>query len=181
MEQREEKVWFAMRATYRRELIAQRQLTALGIDCFVPMRQEMQIKGGRRRRRMVPAIHNLIFVYVEPSVLQAAKSKMPYLQYIIRKGRIDRSEKIVVPTEQMQRFIALTGTLGDEVMYLGESDISLTEGMRVRIHGGNCDGQEGVLLKLKGFRSRKVIVAIEGLIAVILAHVTPEQIEVIEG
>ena len=54
MTQQEEKVWFAMRATYRREMIAQRQLDALGIESFVPMRQELQIKGRRHQRRQLP-------------------------------------------------------------------------------------------------------------------------------
>lgn len=180
MENSEQKVWFAMRATYRREMIAKRQLEALGIDSFVPMRQEMQIKGGRRRRRLVPAIHNLIFVHVEPTVLQAQKSKMPYLQYIVRKGFLDRGEKIIVPTDQMERFIALTGTMEDELMYLAPSEVPLETGLRVRIHGGNCDGQEGFLVKLAGYRSRKVVVAIEGVVAVMLAQVAPEQLEVLE-
>ncbi len=181
MEQEAEKVWFAMRATYRRELIAQRQLDTRGIESFVPMRQEMQIKGGRRRRKLVPAIHNLIFVHAEPSVLQAEKAKMPYLQYMIRRGINERGEKIVVPTDQMERFIAITNSEEAELLYLGASDIPLAEGMRVRIHGGSCDGQEGQLMKLPGFRNRKVVVAIEGVIAVILVNVAPEQIEVLDA
>lgn len=180
MEQREEKVWFAMRATYRRELIAQRQLDTLGIESFVPMRQQMEIKGRRRHRKMVPAIHNLIFVHAEPTELQAQKAKMPYLQYMVRRGIHARGEKIVVPTDQMERFITLTTSTEEELMYLGASEVSLEEGMRVRIHGGSCDGQEGHLLKLPGFRSRKVVVAIEGVIAVILVNVLPEQLEILE-
>lgn len=177
----EQKVWFAMRATYRRELIAKRQLDALGIESFVPMRQEMAIKGGRRRRRWVPAIHNLIFVHALPSDLQAQKAKMPYLQYMIRKGFLDKGEKIIVPTDQMERFIALTGTMADELLYLAPSEVRLEEGLPVRIHGGNCDGQVGRLIKLAGFRSRRVVVAIEGVVNVVLAHVAPEQIEVLDA
>lgn len=180
MEASEKRVWFAMRATYRRELIAKRQLEALAIESFVPMRHEWEIKGRTRKRKLVPAIHNLIFVHAEPSLLQAAKAKMPYLQYIIRKGFLDRGEKIIVPNDQMERFIAVTGTMDDALLYLAPSEVKLELGQRVRIHGGNCDGQEGHLVKLPGHRSRKVVVAVEGVVMVALAQVTPEQIEVLD-
>lgn len=180
MTQQEEKVWFAMRATYRREMIAQRQLDALGIESFVPMRQELQIKGRRHQRKLVPAIHNLIFVHAEPLVLQAQKAKMPYLQYMMRRGIHERGEKIIVPTDQMERFIALTNTPDEELVYLNDTEIQLTKGMHVRVHGGSFDGQEGQLVKLAGYRSRKVVVAIEGVVAVVLVHVAPEQVEVLE-
>ncbi|MBR5850625.1 MAG: UpxY family transcription antiterminator [Alistipes sp.] len=180
MEERsEEKVWFAMRATYRREMIAKRQLEALAIESFVPMRYELQQRGTRRVRKLVPAIHNLIFVLAEPSRLQAAKAKMPYLQYIIRKGFQERGSKIIVPKEQMERFIAICGTMDDELTYLAPTEVHLEVGQRVRIHGGSCDGQEGHLVKVPGFRSRRVVVAIEGVVMVALAKVAPEQIEVL--
>ena len=180
MEASEEKCWFAMRATYRREMIAKRQLEALDIESFVPMRHELKVQGRRRTQKLVPAIHNLIFVHAEPSRLQAAKAKLPYLQYIIRKGYQDRGEKIIVPKDQMERFIAVCGTLDDELTYLAPTEVNLEVGQRVRIHGGNCDGQEGHLVKVPGFRSRRVVVAIEGVVMVALAQVAPEQIEVLD-
>ena len=39
----EQPKWFAMRATYRRELIAQRALEAASIVSFVPMRYELKM------------------------------------------------------------------------------------------------------------------------------------------
>lgn len=180
MTQQEEKVWFAMRATYRREMIAQRQLDALGIKSFVPMRQELQIKGRRHQRKLVPAIHNLIFVHAEPLVLQAQKAKMPYLQYMMRRveGQA-QGEKIVVPDAQMEAFMAAAGSLDEGMTYLGPQEVSLEKGFHVRIHGGPCDGREGYLVKVPGYRNRRVVVAIEGVVAVALAEVKPEQIEVL--
>lgn len=174
-EQPEEMIWFAMRATYRREMIAKRALEERGIESFVPMRYELKLQGGRRKRKLVPAIHNLIFVYAEPKVLQTAKARLPYLQYMIRKG----GEKITVPEEQMRRFIAVTDSLDVGLTYCNPEELKLELGQRVKVHGGPCDGQEGVLVKIPGSRSRRVVVAIEGVTAVALATMKPEQLEML--
>ena len=174
-EQKEELIWFAMRATYRREMIAKRALETYGVESFVPMRYELKIEGGRRKRRLVPAIHNLIFVHPEPKQLQAIKTRLSYLQYMIRKG----GEKILVPDADMRRFMAVTESLDEELTYYNPEELHLEKGQRVKIHGGPCDGQEGVLVKLPGFRSRRVVVEIEGVMAVALASVKPEQLEML--
>lgn len=168
-------VWFAMRATYRREMIAKRTLEDHGIESFVPMRYEWKFQGGRRKRVLVPAIHNLIFVHAEQQQLQNVKDHLPYLQYMICKG----GEKILVPDDQMTAFMAMSGTMDDSLTYLGPTEVNLKTGRRVKIHGGPCDGQEGVLVKIPGFRNRRVVVAIEGVMAVAMASVKPEQIELL--
>ncbi|MBQ1221756.1 MAG: UpxY family transcription antiterminator [Alistipes sp.] len=181
-DQTDERLWYAMRATYRRELIAQRALEACGIESFVPMRYELKMQGGRRRRLLVPAIHNLIFVHAHPEELQKAKERMPYLQYMMRKGLRDeqgRGEKMIIPAEQMIPFMAVAGMLDEHLTYYSPEQVNLTLGQRVKIHGGKCDGYEGRLVKVPGFRNRKVVVAIEGVMAVALANVLPEQLEVL--
>lgn len=173
-------MWFAMRATYRREMIARQALEAASIESFVPMHYELRVEHGRRRRRLVPAIHNLIFVYATPSQLQAAKAKMPYLQYMIRRAEGQPyGEKIVVPTPQMEAFMAVAATLDEGLTFLAPQDVPLAKGQRVRVHGGPFDGREGCLVKVSGYRSRRVVVAIEGLVAVALAELKPEQIELL--
>ena len=49
----------------------------------------------------------------------------------------------------------------------------------VRITGGDFEGQEGVFLKVKGARDRRVVIAIQGIIAVAMATIHPDLIEVI--
>lgn len=169
-----------MRATYRREMIAKRALEAAAIASFVPMRQEVKVIFGRRSHRLVPAIHNLIFVHATPSALQAVKARMPYLQYMIRPvAGQPRGEKLVVPDAEMEAFIAVSNSFEEGLTYFASEEVNLTRGQQVRIHGGPCDGRQGYLVKVPGSRSRRVVVAIEGVVAVALAEVKPEQIEVI--
>ena len=48
------------------------------------------------------------------------------------------------------------------------------------IVGGDFEGQEGVFLKVKGARDRRVVVEIQGVIAVAMATIHPDLIEVIK-
>ena len=54
--------WFAMRATYKRELVARDYLAGKGIEVFVPMKRVVKEVRGIKRKLTVPAINSLIFV-----------------------------------------------------------------------------------------------------------------------
>ena len=47
---KETEVWFAMRATYRRELEAMHLLEKANIGCFIPMQYKISICRGRKVR-----------------------------------------------------------------------------------------------------------------------------------
>lgn len=174
---KEIEIWYAMRATYRRELDAMRLLEKETLGCFIPMQYKISIKKGKKVRALVPVINNLIFVHARPSELKRVKSHVPYLQYITdtRSG-----QKIIVPDSQMQRFIAVSGTYSDHLLYFQPDELNLSKGTKVRIISGEFEGQEGVFLKVKGARDRRVVVEIQGVIAVAMATIHPDLIEVIK-
>ncbi|WP_370282252.1 UpxY family transcription antiterminator [uncultured Bacteroides sp.] len=174
---KESEVWFAMRATYRRELEAMHLLEKANFGCFIPMQYKISIRRGRKVRALVPVIRNLVFVHARPSEVQRFKSQITYLQYITdtRSG-----QKIIIPDHDMQRFIAVAGTYNDHLLYFQPEELNLSKGTKVRITGGDFEGQEGVFLKVKGVRDRRVVIAIQGIIAVALATIHPDLIEVIE-
>lgn len=167
-------LWYAMRATYRRELEAMRRLKDAGLGCFVPMQYHARLKRGRKVRELVPAVRNLLFVHALPSDLKRIKLELPYLQYITDTRS---HEKIIVPDVQMQRFIAVAGTYDDQLLYFRPGELNLAKGTRVRITGGEFAGYEGTFLKVKGARDRRVVIAVEGVIAVALAVIHPDLIE----
>ena len=173
---KETEVWFAMRATYRRELEAMHLLEKANLGCFIPMQYKISIRRGRKVRALVPVIRNLVFVHARPSEVQRFKSQITYLQYITdtRSG-----QKIIVPDSQMQRFIAVSGTYDDHLLYFQPDELNLSKGTKVRITGGEFEGQEGIFLKVKGARDRRVVIEIQGVIAVAMATIHPDLIEVI--
>ena len=63
-----------------------------------------------------------------------------------------------VPDSQMQRFIAVSGTYDDHLLYFQPDELNLSKGTKVRITGGEFEGQEGIFLKVKGARDRRVVI-----------------------
>lgn len=171
------KIWYAMRATYRREPEAMRLLEKEKLECFVPMQYKICIKKGKKVKVLVPVIHNLLFVHSSQSDLQRVKSQVTYLQYITdtRSG-----QKITVPDSDMRRFIAVAGTYNDHLLFFKPEEVNLSKGTKVRILAGEFEGQIGVFVKVKGARDRRVVIAIHGVIAVAMATIHPDLIEVIE-
>lgn len=174
---RDNTVWFAMRVTYRREFRVKKILDEAGIENYLPVHETLRVRNHRKVRETVPVVRGLIFVRTSQTVLQEIKSGLPFLQYIINKRTGD---KIIVPDAQMSRFIAVTGTGNDRLLYYGGGELNLSKGTHVRVTGGEFEGYEGVFLKVKGARDRRVVIEIEGVIAVALATISPELIEVIQ-
>ena len=104
------------------------------------------------------------------------KKDYEYLQYIINREH----QKIIVPDAQMQTFIAVTGTYDDQLIWINPEDLNLKKGTRVRITAGDFEGQEGTFIKVKGARDKRVVIAIQGVIAVAMATLHPSLIEVIK-
>lgn len=165
---REEKRWHAMRATYGRALKARDFLQGKGIHTFVPMRYCKERLGTRNIRRLVPVMPNIIFVYSGGTELKEAKRRADYIQYMTNHRT---GEKIIVGDKDMERFIAVCGTLDEHLLWLHEESADLEKGSRVRVTGGMFKGQEGMLLKVKGARDKRVVVAIKGVMAVALASI----------
>lgn len=163
-----------MRATYRRGQQARELLENAGAKCFIPMKWEEKSVRGRKVRRYTPVAGNLIFVYGRQSVIQNVKSRAEYLQYMTDSRS---REKITVPEEQMQQFIAAVGSYNEQFIFLKASDIDLTKGEKVRITGGEFEGRTGTFMKVKGAREKRVVVAISGVMAVAYAAIHPSLVE----
>ena len=51
--------WYALRATYSRELKVKEKLDAIGVRTFVPMMWRTKTVEGKSERKLVPAVGNL--------------------------------------------------------------------------------------------------------------------------
>lgn len=169
------RLWYAMRATYGRNIMAREELHKHSIDTFIPMRKEKIKVRGRLRLRTVPVIRDLVFVYTSHDEIAERKKQMPYLQYIMSSDT-DLRHPITVPQAQMEKFIAVCGTEDEQLMWLQPEELDLKKGDRVRVTGGVFEGQEGVLMRLPGKRAKGVVVAIQGVIAVAMTTVHPSLI-----
>ena len=82
---------------------------------------------------------------------------------------------IIVPNAEMDSFIKVAGTYEEKLIYLNPNPGDFATGERVRIIGGMFAGAEGVFVRLKG--DRRVVINVEGLVAVATTFVHPSMIE----
>lgn len=94
--------------------------------------------------------------------------------------RIRNGQKIIVPDDQMRQFIAVAGTYDEHLIFFSPDEVNLRKGTKVRITGGDFEGYEGVFVKVKGARDRRVVISLQGVIAMAMATLSPDLIEVIE-
>lgn len=170
--------WFVLRVTYQRELQAKALLDKLDIDSFVPVHTVRRRNAqGREYIARVPLLHNYIFVYADKATVKSIKTEhIPYMRYVMH---IQNGENcmMTVPDEQMRNFIAIAGSDDQRIMLLPADTADLSKGTKVRITGGPFGGVEGVFMKVDGARDRRVVVKIEGVVAVATASIPLELIE----
>ena len=176
MMESEKMQWYAMRATYGRNLMAQRALEAHKIESFVPMRKLTTKTGRRVKIDIIPIVRDLIFVLGERDVIQEVKGKIPYLHYITTPVE-GRNVPVEVPEEQMKQFIAVCNDMDDNAEILSGEEAHFEIGERVRITNGGLKGCEGVLVKIDGRRAKRFVVAIDGVIAVSVSGIKASDIE----
>ena len=167
-----------MHAFFRHEKEIKAQLDEAGIENFLPMRYIEQFVHGKKQRVQVPAVSNLIFVRSTQAELAPLMERNYCFRFIYGKGG-QYSGILTVPDDQMRNFILVAGSNDERLIYLKPQELNLSRGQRVRIRGGVFDGVEGLFLKVKGARSKRIVVRLENFMAV-AAEVQPEFVEVIE-
>lgn len=171
-----DKKWFAMRATYGRNLMAQRSLDMYQIESFVPMRKRTVKVGRRIKTDMIPVVRDLIFVLGEREAVQEAKGRIPYLHYIVAPMG-GKNAPVEVPVEQMEQFIAICKEMDDTAELFSGEEARFEVGERVEVVNGSFKGHQGLLVKIEGKRSKRFVVAIDGIIAVAVSGITAKDIK----
>ncbi len=171
------KEWFAIRVTYNREMMVKQDLDNKGVENFVPMQYIYSIKDGKRIKKLVPTIHNLIFIHVHRKWLKEYKAQTTLpIRYIMDR---EKNEPLTIPERQMTNFIAVAGTFDEQLIYVPIAPGDFQKGEKVRITGGIFAGAEGIFIRFKG--DRRVVVTIPGVVAVATTFIHPSLIEKIES
>lgn len=168
------KYWFPIRVTYGRVLILKKHLDQNDIKNFVPLIKKIKIVDDKPVVKLVPAINNYIFVFCTISRVQQLKEEMEE-QIPIRflYNPITKKPQIIRKKE-MEDFILVAGSLDEQLVYLKPGEVNLSKGDTVKIIGGPFKGVEGTFIRIKG--DRRVVVAIEGLMAVATTFIHPSLI-----
>ena len=175
--------WFPMYCTYGSELKVKEELDKLHIDNFLPMEYRLIDHHGERRRELVPAIHNLIFVHhtqEEITKLKMYNKSCITMQYMISRvhNGEELSEIIFIPDRQMINFIQVASKVSEDLVYLKYEDFLDKVSHKVRIVDGHFAGAEGVIKRIK--KDRVVVILLKGVAAVAITNVRPEYLQFID-
>lgn len=157
--------WFVMRDLTRpnAKLPAYKLLDGLNIRTFTPMVWKLMLNHGKRERRQMPFIHDLLFVYASRSVLDSVVETTPMLQYRYLRGGYKMP--MTVRAADMQRFIHAVGFSSSPQYYRPDEVTPSMRNRRIRIIGGNLDGYEGSLITTRGSKVKRLLVEIPMLLA----------------
>ena len=175
--------WFVLKTVFSRELQLKAMLDERGIENFVPMCCKVKTVKGKKEIVTGPAINDLVFVYARHSTVQQFKRELflqkGYDAYFLTRKEGQRNIIETVPQRQMQDFIRVASQVKEDIAFYKPEEIELKKGTKVRVIGGIYDKTEGVLLKVKGKRSKRIVLQIPG-VAIAASYIEPELIEVIK-
>lgn len=174
-----EKQWFAMRDLKRANALlpAYKQLAEAGMEVFTPIATRFTVKDGKRIRVESPVLRDLLFVNESRQNLDPIVAKTPTLQYRFKKGG-KQGEPIIVPAEDMAKFIDAVQSANNPKFYSAEEIDPLLCGRKIRMIGGALDGYEGVLQTIRGSKTKHLIITLPSLLAVSI-DINDEFIEVL--
>lgn len=157
--------------------LAIHDLQKAGLEVFTPMTQMIMTIGGRRQKRDVPVIQDLLFVHEAKTTLDAYVAAYSTLQYRYQRGKsID--DPMTVRDDEMERFLFAVSRSESPIYYNPDEITAAMYGKKIRIIGGALDGYQGQLLSVKGMRKRRLIVELPGLVTAAV-EVDPQFIQII--
>ncbi len=169
--------WFVMRA-YKSEKLAEEKLEREGnLEYFIPKCYAMRVYHGVKSKRLVPVIPSLVFVHAGREEILAFKKLNNFLQFVMWE-KSTGLEYLIVPDEQMDSFIKVASQYGENTTFYKPEEINIRKGTRVRVHGGKFDGVTGTFMQVKGKRNRRIVILLEGIMAV-AAEVDPDLLEIL--
>lgn len=98
------------------------------------------------------------------------------VRYIMNR---ETRQPVIIPDAQMRSFILVAGTYDEAVIYVEPEELKLVKGTKVRITGGVFEGAVGEFVRLR--HDRRVVVNIEGVMAVATTFIHSSLIEPIEN
>lgn len=170
--------WYVMRDLKRvnAKVPAYKLLEGMKMEVFVPMKWHLVTRKGIRIREEVPFIQDLLFVHETQNNLDAVVEKTPTLQYRWLRGTW--REPMTVADRDMERFIRAVDATESPRYYLPEEITPTMYERKIRIEGGPLSGYEGRLLTTRGSKVKRLLVELEGFLAVGV-EVDPEYIQLI--
>ena len=151
--------WYVMRDLKRSnaKLPAYKFLEENRFEVFTPMKWALVEEHGKKIRKRIPVLPDLLFVRSTRNALDEIVDKLPTLQYRYLRGGYCRP--MVVADADMDLFLCAVNQTSDPCYYL--------PGM---------DGFEGKLLTVRGSKRRRLVVSIPSVLSVAI-EINPDFVQ----
>ena len=162
-----EKAWFAMKVFQNKVFEIEAYLQAKDIETYFPVSYEEKTVGGVTKSVRKPVITSLIFFRTFSENLttleQELNSRVALYRY--RKSR----QVAVIPDREMDIFKMVTSVSNNNWDYVDADALTFSPEDKVRVTGGEFEGAEGYIKRIKG--NRRLVVAIEGVVAIATTYI----------
>ncbi len=139
-----EKRWLAAYVKMHHEKRVRDHLTAIGIENFLPVQEEVRQWSDRKKKVERVLIPMMIFVRVDTQEQRSIITHPSILRYLTLRGEHSPTE---IPAEQMERFRFMLDHSDTAVSF---SAGNLQPGEKVRVIKGPLSGLEGELITVEG-------------------------------
>jgi len=199
--------WYALKVFYNKVFEMESLLQQRGMETYLAV-QPVRLKGAAHlaaRRKLAdvsapkdhhyivegaiiyarkPLVTSLVFVQATETQIKEIDTQLrePGLLNHIKGGFVyktpDFSTFATIPAKQMEQFRLVVESGAGGLEFFADDDITrYKEGSRVRVTSGPMKGAEGYIKRIR--RDRRLLVCIEGVIAVATSYIPPEQLEIV--
>ena len=149
----EERKWHVAYVRLHHERKASQKLEAMGIESFVPLKEEIHQWSQRKKKVSVVLTPQMIFIHATEEERMRALTLSSISRYLVLRGE---HQPAVVPDKQMERFMFMVNYSEECVHTL---EIPLTPGQKVRVIKGPLAGLEGEFIEMEG--DTKVVIRLD--------------------
>ncbi|MCE2615860.1 UpxY family transcription antiterminator [Phocaeicola oris] len=150
--------WYVAYTLSRHEKKVAEKLKLMGIDCYLPIQEEIQQYQNRKKKIQRVVLPMTIFIHGTSKERLEALQLPSITHYLMEIGK---HKAATVPDDQMERFRFMLD-YSDATVEI--ENASLQPGMQVRVIKGPLTGLEGELININ--KTSKVIVRIDLLGAI---------------
>ncbi len=136
--------WLAAYVKMHHEKKLRDRLTEMGIECFLPVQEEVRQWSDRKKKIERVLIPMMIFVFVDPEEQRVVINHPSVIRYLVLRGESTPTE---IPKHQMDDFMFMVDNSESSVTF---SDIDLKPGEMIRVIKGPLSGLEGELVNIDG-------------------------------
>jgi len=196
--------WYAMKVFYNKVFEMEDLLQGMGIGTYLAA-DKVLLKGeahllARRHMASLKAMGRADTRYIEDGALiyqrvpmvasllffRAYADSLPSVENVLKdagdksRGFIfkdaERKAYAIIPNAQMEAFRLVTAKGSEGLEFFSADDISrFKKGKKVRVTEGPLRGAEGYVKRIR--RDRRLLVSIEGIVAVATAYIEPQFLE----